>query len=235
MFSHLLNLFSPSGRWHLKPRRFPKDSENNYTSKVLLPHYILKDLVDCNFQPPYVFEIYHEGGVYKTACSVLDFQLEENDIFVPSWMFEQLSLDDCDEVFIKPIKSVKGSGIKLLPHSVDFLSIESPKKELEENLKNYHVLSYGDEILLNFEDIGRCRFTVTKIFPETEDTIYIVDTDLNVDFDEPLGYQEKLESEKSVLKYVHVHQEDDYKVIRFDKTGLLFDWDALNSLASEIA
>lgn len=219
---------SQSIEWRLKPNKFPKDSENNCSSKVLLPHHILKDLVAYNIGPPYVFEIYHENMIYKTVCSVLDFSLDDDEVIVPSWIFEQLSLDTARDVFIMYKEIEEGDGIKLLPHSVDFLEIENPKKELEKTLANYHVLSYGDEILLDFEDIGKCRFTITKIFPEHLDSIYIVDTDLNVDFDEPLGYKEKLESEKTVMKYLEVGNEnEDTKTLKMKKIGIFLDWDAL--------
>lgn len=229
MLNNFLNMFQPQKKWHLRPLRHPKDSEENYSSKALLPHYILEDLVEFDVQPPYIFQISHNNGLYKTACSVLDFQLETSEIHVPTWMFEQLSLDPFTTIAIEPIKSIKGTGIKLLPHSVDFLSIESPKKELELALKNYHVLSAGDEILLNFEDIGRCRFTVTKIIPEDADSIYIVDTDLNVDFDEPIGYKEKIENEKSVLKYIDIIEENGVKILKCNKDVLFIDWKALKT------
>ncbi|ELA42902.1 uncharacterized protein VICG_00217 [Vittaforma corneae ATCC 50505] len=230
MFSYFFRSDSQSSDWALKPSKYPKNSENNYTSKVLLPHYVLKDLVAFNIQPPYVFEISHENGIYKTVCSVLDFLLDDDEVVVPSWMFEQLCLDTADKVFLKQIEIEKGEGVKLLPHSVEFLELENHKKELEKTLTNYHVLSYGDEILLYFEEIGKCRFTVTKIYPEHLDVIYIVDTDLKVDFDEPLGYKEKIESEKTVMKYVVVGNDDQpIKSLNMKKPGLFFGWDNLRN------
>lgn len=230
MFSYFFRSDSQSSDWTLKPLKYPKNSENNYTSKVLLPHYVLKDLVAFNIQPPYVFEISHENGIYKTVCSVLDFLLDEDEVIVPSWMFEQLCLDTADKVLLKQVEIERGEGVKLLPHSVEFLEIENHKKELENTLTNYHVLSYGDEILLYFEEIGRCRFTVTKIYPEHLDVIYIVDTDLKVDFDEPLGYKEKIESEKTVMKYVVTGNGDlPIRTLNMKKPGLFFGWDDLKN------
>lgn len=214
--------------WELEPLKYTKDSQNNYSSKALLPYRILGDLAFFNIPAPYVFEICHENGVFKTVCSVLDFVLEEDEIQLPSWMFEQLSLDGAERVILKHIQVEKGEGVKLLPHSVDFLKLENPKEELEVTLTNYHVLSYGDEILLHFEDIGNCRFTVTKVYPESVDSIYIVDTDLKVDFDEPLGYKEMVESNKTVMKYVTVGDEDgDVKSFNMKKPGLFYGWDEL--------
>ncbi|KAM0681547.1 hypothetical protein GINT2_000060 [Glugoides intestinalis] len=228
MFSFFFNSVHSKSEWHLKPSKFPKDSENNCSSKVLLPHYILQDLVNLNFQPPYVFEITHENRIYKTVCSVLDFLLEEEEIIVPSWMFEQLCLDTSGNVILKFVELENGEGVKLLPHTTDFLEVENPKKELENTLKNYHVLTYGDEIMLQFADIGICRFTVTKVYPEDLDTIYIVDTDLKTDFDEPLGYKEKIESEKSIMKYVDIKSdENSIKTIKLSKPSLFVGWSDL--------
>lgn len=230
MFSFFFREDSQNVDWILKPSKYEKNSENNYTSKVLLPHHILQDLDRFNIPPPYVFEISHENGVYKTTCSVLDFQLEDDEIIIPSWMFEQLCLDTASKVFLKQIELEKGEGVKLLPHSVDFLELDNHKKELEKTLQNYHVLSYGDEILLYFEEIGKCRFTITKIYPENLDSIYIVDTDLNVEFDEPLGFKEKIEAEKTVMKYVLVGEEStEIKSLNMKKPGLFFSWDELKN------
>ena len=89
-------------------------------------------------------------------------------------------------------------------------------------------MSYGDEILLYFEEIGKCRFTITKFYPERVDSIYIVDTDLKVDFDEPLGFKEKVEAEKTVMKYVVVRDEaSQVKTLNMKKPGLFFAWDEL--------
>lgn len=224
----LANFFGSGikSEWKLNPSKFPKDSENNYSSKVLLPYRILGELVSYGHQTPYIFEILHENGIYKTACSVLDFELENEEIVLPSWMYEQLCLEKGDKIILRSVEAEQGEGICLLPHSVDFLELEDPKKELEKTFTNYHVLSYGDEVLLYFADIGRCRFTVTKIEPDWLNTIYIVDTDLKVEFEEPLGYKEKIESEKTIMKYVRVEEAgENIKILTLKKPGLFVGWE----------
>lgn len=223
MFANFFGGFK--SEWKMAASKFPRDSINNYSSKVLLPYRILGELVSYGYQTPYIFEILHENGIYKTSCSVLDFELENDEIILPTWMYEQLCLEKDEKVILKSVEAEQGEGICLLPHSVEFLELEDPKKELEKTLANYHVLSYGDEILLYFEDIGRCRFTVTKIEPDWLSTIYIVDTDLKVDFEEPIGYKEKVESEKTVLKYIKTEEIDGgIHVLKMKKLGLFFDW-----------
>jgi len=231
MFESVFNMFTMNKSWCLRPVKYPKESKDNYSNRVLLPYFILRDLANFNYLPPYLFEISHQNGAYRTICGVKDFALENDEIHVPGWIFEQIALDSSEEVVVNSIKVEKGEGIKLLPHSVEFLEVEDPKSELERGLREYPVLSYGDEILLSFEDIGNCRFTVTEVYPSEYVSIYLVDTDLHVDFDEPIGYKEKIESERSVLKYVSiVPGRGDIQGVRLKRVGLALDWDAINKM-----
>ncbi len=229
MFDFFFESLSGHKKWRLIPKKYSREANENYSSKVLLPHRMLQELANLNYELPYIFEIIHENGLVSTACSVLDFALETNDIYIPSWMYEQLSLEDSRKVTLKYMKAKKGEGIILRPHSTDFLEVENPREELEKGLFDYHVLTVGDEILLNFEDFGNMRFTVINVFPEDVDTIYLVDTDLNVDFKEPIGYYKKIEDEKTVLKYVETEKKGDYKIIKMKKIGFFTDWDNLDS------
>lgn len=231
MFSSFFGSFSGRKKWFLKPIKYAKGAKENYSSKVLLPHYMLRELAMLNFAPPYVFEISHENEAFRTACSVLDFALETNEVHIPAWMFEQLCLSDSNEVILTHMTVDKGNGIKLLPHSVNFLEVENPRVELEKGLLDYHVLTYGDEILLSFEEFGNMRFTVTNIDPEPLESIYLVDTDLNVDFDEPIGYRKKIENEKTVMKYVEIQDDSvEPKRLRMKRVGFFLDWDSLKNL-----
>ncbi|KAI4291291.1 ubiquitin fusion degradation protein 1 [Pancytospora philotis] len=228
MFSSLINAFMGNKKWYFKPAKYAKDSPNHFSSKLLLPHSVLRDLTMLNYQPPYLFEISNESGILRTACSVLDFASEGDEVQMPAWMYDQLEMQDSETAALAYIKVERAEGINLQPHSVDFLDVENPRAELEKGLLDYHVLSYGDDILLNFEDVGRIRFTVTQIFPEHLDSLYTVDTDLNVDFDEPIGYREKLEDEKTVKKYLEIGNENrEIKSLRMKRVGLFLDWDNL--------
>lgn len=230
------NLLAGHPKFYLKPVKYKKGDKYNYSSKVTLPYDMLSVLSrDEFYRFPYVFEIAHEDGVMRTSCSVADFTLESDEVHVPIWMYEQLGLDTAEEVILNYIRLEKGTGIKLQPHSTDFLEVENPKAELEKGLADYHVISYGDEILLNFEDIGNIRFTVTQIYPEHLDSLYLVDTDLNVDFDEPIGYQKKIKDEKTVLKYVQIDDSEKSKgngpkAMEMSRIGLFLDWDNINKI-----
>lgn len=220
MLFDLFSLFEENPSWTLKPRKFEKTNQNNYGGRIIVPQSVLVDLISFQIQPPFTFEISHSDGVYKTHCGVLEFTGEEGEVFVPLWMYQQLSMESTNEVILRYKVFPVGKFIKLIPHSVDFLEIENPKLELEQCLRNYQVLSEGDEILCNFDEFGSMRFTVTHIEP-SNDAIYIVDTDLAVDFLEPIGFKDKMESEKSVVKYLEITDTGHgIKTIRMTKLGL---------------
>lgn len=220
MLFDLFSLFEENPSWSLRPRKFERTSQHNFGGRVIVPQSVLVDLVSFQIQPPFTFEISHSGGVYKTHCGVLEFTGEDGEVVVPSWMYQQLSLETASEVSLKYMTFPLGRFVKLVPHSVDFLEIENPKLELEQCLRNYQVLSPGDEILCCFDEVDPIRFTVAHIEP-ADDGIYIVDTDLAVDFLEPLGFKDKVESEKSVTKYLEVVDTGhDIRPIKMTRLGL---------------
>ncbi|EQB60259.1 ubiquitin fusion degradation protein 1 [Vairimorpha apis BRL 01] len=116
-----------------------------------------------------------------------------------------------------------GRYVKLLPHTPRFLDIDNPKMELENVLVNYPILSLNDNISCMFDEYGEISFTVVEIEPNVKQGIYIVDTDLSVDFCEPLGYKEKIENERTVNKYLEVSEVDGIKIVRMKEMGLSFD------------
>jgi ubiquitin fusion degradation protein 1 len=222
MLFNFFGLFDENPSWTLDPRKFDRTNPNNYGGKVILPQSILVDLVTLQIQPPYTFEISHSHGVHKTHCGVLEFTGEEGEVTVPAWMHQQLALETAEDVKLRYCMFPMGRFVKLQPHSVDFLEIENPKRELELCLRNYHVLSQGDEILVVFEEPGPMRFTVVTIEPDAP-AIYIVDTDLAVDFLEPLGLKDKIEEERTVTKHLEVMESSfAIKPIRMTRLGLYF-------------
>lgn len=224
MFFNLFRKWSDEPSWRLKPSKYSRDNQNNFGGKVMLPQSVLEDLVILQVQPPYIFEIAHTDGVMKTHCGVLEFTADETTVTVPNWMYEQLVMDSIEEVEIKFTVIPVGNFVKLLPHSTDFLEIENPKIELEHCLRNYQVLTLGDEVLLRFEEYGPMRFTVKEIEPSLENAIYIVDTDLSVDFCEPLGFKEKVENERTVNKYLEfVEGSFNPRPIKMKRLGLSFN------------
>lgn len=222
------NLFGSRNNWlwELVPIQYDAGDMRNYSGRIILPHSILEDLVNQNIQPPYIFEITNKETQLSTFCGVLEFTSAESVVLVPQWMFQQLSLEHTSEAVLSFTKVKSGDFVRLLPHNTEFLDIESPKQELEKCLIDYQVLTKGDEIVLHFEEKGPMRFTVSETQPQGG-PVYIVDTDLKVDFLPPLGYEQKVEDEKSVLPFVEVKSIGDVKTVAMKQRGLFFDFGAL--------
>ncbi|KAG0232950.1 ubiquitin fusion degradation protein [Mortierella sp. GBA43] len=93
-----------------------------------------------------------------------------------------------DLVTVKSAKLELGSFVKIQPQSVDFLDISDPKAVLENALRNFSTLTVGDNIEISYNDTIY-GILVMEIKPP-EVGISIVETDLEVDFAPPVGYQE---------------------------------------------
>ena len=213
--------FSRPQEWWLKPVKYPKKSQDNFSSKVMLPMSVLSELTIMNLPLPYVFEITHENKILRTNCTVGNFMDYEGEVILPLWMWEHLDLKSSKHAIVSYCRVPPGKKIKLLPHSVEFLEVENPKAELETALRNYGVVTLGDEIRLNFIDFKNMAFTVTSMEPDENGAVYIVDTDLNVEFEAPIGFEEKLKEERTVLKHCELEKEPDSKgVYKFVQKGL---------------
>lgn len=210
--------------WMLNPVLFEALLEENYSGKVILPQNCLVDLVYKQIETPYAFKVSANGGISYTHTGVLDFTAEEGEVIIPKWMYEQLSIERNTPVKITHTMLPKGVFIKLLPQDISFLKITNPKRELEISLRKYQVLSYGDNVELFLE--GECKsmiFTVVEIQP-AGDGISIIDTDLQVDFLPPVGYEEKMEKEKTAAPFLEVcgGEQRDVKEVRMKQKGLFF-------------
>lgn len=231
MFFSLFGRWSETPSWRLRPYKYSEDSENNFGGKVFLPQSILEDFVVLQIQPPYTFKISHVDNTIFTHCGVLEFTAEEDTIIVPSWMFKQLEMDTVEEIKLTFQSLERGTHLKLLPHSPTFLEIDNPKLELENVLRFYPTLSLNDEIECNFTEFGVIKFSVVEIEPSQDGAIYTVDTDLSVDFCEPIGYKEKIESEKTVNKYVETIREvKGVKILNMSHLGISFDLSGKNNM-----
>ncbi|ORD99518.1 hypothetical protein A0H76_717 [Hepatospora eriocheir] len=72
-------------------------------------------------------------------------------------------------------------------------------------------------------------FTVTEVSPDVCDSIYTVDRDLNVEFEEPIGYQQKVESERTVTKYLEMGKiTDNVTEVKCNGCTLFTDFDQLS-------
>ncbi|KAK3812038.1 MAG: UFD1-domain-containing protein [Benniella sp.] len=158
----------------------------NHGGKIILPQSALAKLASLHIQYPMLFEL--SCGSKSTHAGVLEFIAEEGRVYLPHWMMKTLALSEGDFVTVKSTGLSLGSFVKIQPQSVNFLEITDPKAVLENAFRNFTTLTVGDniEILYNNTIYG---ILVMEIKPP-EKGISIVETDLEVDFAPPVGYQE---------------------------------------------
>ncbi|KAG0018265.1 ubiquitin fusion degradation protein [Entomortierella chlamydospora] len=158
----------------------------NHGGKIILPQSALAKLASLHIQYPMLFEL--SRGSQSTHAGVLEFIAEEGRVYLPHWMMKTLTLSEGDLVTVKSTSLPLGSFVKIQPQSVDFLDISDPKAVLENALRNFSTLTVGDNIEISYND-NIYGILVMEIKPPGVG-ISIVETDLEVDFAPPVGYQE---------------------------------------------
>ncbi|KAF9924765.1 ubiquitin fusion degradation protein [Linnemannia zychae] len=158
----------------------------NNGGKIILPQSALAKLASLHIQYPMLFEL--SKGSHSTHAGVLEFIAEEGRVYLPHWMMKTLTLSEGDLVTVKSAGLPLGSFVKIQPQSVDFLDISDPKAVLENALRNFSTLTKGDNIEISYND-KIYGILVMEIKPPGVG-ISIVETDLEVDFAPPVGYQE---------------------------------------------
>lgn len=128
--------------------------------KMSLPKEFWAAIQRNNAEVPWLFEVSRVNGIttprvthptdpslQSTVGGALDFRSPANYVFLPHWMMHSLSLRPRDVVDVRLIQTVPaGSGVKLRPHSSEFVSIGNHQAVLETELKHYSSLTRGSTI-----------------------------------------------------------------------------------------
>ena len=103
---------------------------------------------------------------------------------------QTLSLDPGDLLQIKSTDLPPGQFIKLQAQSTSFLDISDPKAVLENAFRNFSCLTKGDIFTFAYND-QVYEMAVLETKPATDkNAIGVLETDLEVDFAAPVGYEE---------------------------------------------
>nr|KAJ3419168.1 ubiquitin fusion degradation protein [Polyrhizophydium stewartii] len=163
-------------------------SGSNYGGKVFMPPSALAKLSSLHIDYPMLFEITNEASKKATHAGVLEFIAEEGRVYIPNWMMQTLLLQEGQFVQMRSTSLPLGKFVKIQPQSVDFLEITDPKAVLEQALRSFSTLTVGDIIAINYNN-HLYDILVMETKPEGSG-ISIIETDLEVDFAPPVGYQE---------------------------------------------
>ena len=132
--------------------------------------------------------------IYRTHCGVLEFVAEEGRCYMPFWMMQNLVIEEGGLVKVKNVSLKKATFVKFKPLSVDFLEISNPKAVLETKLRKFTCLTVGDQICIQHSDKSY-YLEIREVQPNGAASI--IETDCNVDFEEPVGYKESLEKKNN--------------------------------------
>jgi ubiquitin fusion degradation protein 1 len=126
----------------------------------------------------------------------MEFEAPEGCIYLPNWMMRMLEFKEEDFAFMKLVELKKGTLVKFQPHFTKFTELSNPGALLEKSMRNYACLTTGDTIYIHHGDMIY-PIEITEVQPdEKEHAISVVDTDLEVDFDEPKDYAAYMEQRK---------------------------------------
>ena len=106
-------------------------------------------------------------------------------------MLETLSLEPGDLLQIKSTDLPSGQFIKIQAQSTSFLDISDPKAVLENAFRNFSCLTVGDIFTFAYNDsVYSMKVLETKPGITAKGAISVLETDLEVDFAPPVGYEE---------------------------------------------
>lgn len=105
-------------------------------------------------------------------------------------MLKTLKIRAGDLVQLSNVALSVGTFIKIQPQSVDFLDITDPRAVLEHSLRNFATLTVGDRVAINYNN-KIYELLVQQVKPDDgRGGISVLETDLQVEFATPLGYEE---------------------------------------------
>ncbi|KAK0265034.1 ubiquitin fusion degradation protein [Friedmanniomyces endolithicus] len=168
----------------------PERDTANHGGKMFLPASALDKLTQMSITYPMLFELINGAKGKSSHAGVLEFTAEEGRCYLPWWLMQTLLLEPGDLLQTKSTDLPPGQFIKLQPQNTNFLEISDPKAVLETAFRNFACLTVGDIFTFSYNDTTY-EIAVLELKPEGEKhAISVQETDLEVDFAPPIGYQE---------------------------------------------
>jgi ubiquitin fusion degradation protein 1 len=157
------------------------------SNKIILPNKILNDISKYNdIEYPLHFKI-NDSNILFTPS---EFKHDIDSVYIPQHFLENLSIEIGSDIKLTLLnyKIKKGTKIKIKAHTSNFLEITDHKHYLERNLvKLYTTLTKGQTIIIPYME---SNILIDVLECDPEETISIIDTDLEVDFEAPWDYVE---------------------------------------------
>jgi len=155
--------------------------------KILLPPSAFETLAGLQVDYPMLFRLQSSQKGTMTHCGVLEFTADEGSCYIPFWMMQNLLIEEGSVISVTNVSLPKATFVKLQPQHIDFLEISNPRAVLEHALRNFSCVTRGDVVCLPHNG-KNYHFELKKVKPQ--DAACIIETDVNIDFDAPVGYKE---------------------------------------------
>lgn len=164
-----------------------------YTNKILLPESILYNIKESeDIQFPLFFKISNKETMFGQVCGVEEFSAPPGVCHIPYQVMNEISVQEGATVKIELFCPPCGTHVKFRFHKSKYLEMEDPKSVLERIMSSdYPVITQGQTIVLN--DMNTLYY-VDVVETQPTEVIQIINTNLNVDFDQPLDYKEPVKN-----------------------------------------
>ena len=165
-----------------------KQQDLEYTNKIILSEDILYEYKDEKEMFPLTFRLVNPETLLSTICSVQEFTALPGTCIIPYRIMDNLMLEQGSTVNLVYETVPKGSYIKIKPHRTKFINLSDPKAVLEKHLNiNYPTLTKGETISINYNNE---IYFIDIVETQPVESIKILDSDINLDFDQPIDYVE---------------------------------------------
>ena len=164
------------------------------SNKILLPESMLFELTKDNhdsLEQKLYFKVANKETQYGEVCGVHEFSAPPGVVYLPYHIMESCALQEGNTVKVDLVSPPKGNFMKIRLHnSKEFSKLSNPKVVLEKIIsKDYPVVTQGQTIALNYTDLNKV-FMIDIVETRPSEIIEIINTDINVDFDKALDYEE---------------------------------------------
>tara|TARA_B100000963_G_scaffold155233_1_gene135063 strand:+ start:7025 stop:7720 length:696 start_codon:yes stop_codon:yes gene_type:complete len=159
-----------------------------HTNKIILSEDILYEYKDDKEMFPLTFRIINPETLLSTVCAVHEFTALPGTCVIPYRIMEYLMLEQGSTVNLVYEAIPKGSYIKIRPHKTKFIELSNPKAVLERHINiNYPTLTKDETISILYNDE---IYYIDIVETKPVESINILNSDINLDFDKPLDYVE---------------------------------------------
>lgn len=198
-----------NGLWYTfktcSPKSLPEFSEIEGSGRIYLPTSLLSDMYSNSFVnlrasnsggSPMIFEVYNPENDKKVYCGVLEFTSPEGVAILPTWVFENLEIQEPNSVEVRRVSLPKCTFLKIKAHIPEDINEEiNVKAMLEWKLRNFLAVSTNQTI--EFEERGHIfKFDVLDVKPGNIAAITDLDISVELVTDKKDNNEEKVDNEE---------------------------------------